>query len=104
MRIVCMSDTHKMHKEVSVPDGDVLIFAGDMCGGGSEKSARKFMTWFASHIHKHKIIVAGNHDRCFENGARLMVKEFAKENNIIYLEHEPENIEGLKFFGIFSRK
>lgn len=99
MRIVCMSDTHKKHKDVVVPVGDVLVFAGDMCGGGSEKSARKFGKWFASHPHKHKVIVAGNHDRCFERSCRLPIKSYYRELGITYLEHEPINIEGLKFFG-----
>lgn len=99
MRLVCISDTHKRHKEVEVPDGDMLIFAGDMCGGGSEKSARKFARWFGSHPHKHKISVAGNHDKCFEHGSRLLVKSYFNELGLIYLEHEPERVEGLKFFG-----
>lgn len=29
MRIVCISDTHNYHNEISIPDGDLLIHAGD---------------------------------------------------------------------------
>jgi len=29
MKIVALSDTHGMHHSVEVPDGDVLIHAGD---------------------------------------------------------------------------
>jgi Icc-related predicted phosphoesterase len=94
-----MADTHKRHKEVLVPQGDILISAGDVCGGGSEKSARKFARWFAEHSHPHKVMVAGNHDRCFDNGARGMMREYVKSLGIIYLEHEPAEIAGLKFFG-----
>jgi Icc-related predicted phosphoesterase len=99
MRIVTISDTHKQHKEVHLPCGDILVFAGDMCGGGSEKSARRFATWFANHQHPYKVIIAGNHDRCFENGARLIIAEYLTDLGIIYLEHEPKEIAGLKFFG-----
>ena len=34
VRIVAMADTHLFHRELSVPDGDVLIHAGDLCRGG----------------------------------------------------------------------
>jgi hypothetical protein len=70
-----------------------------MCGGGSEKSARKFARWMAGFSHKYKIVVAGNHDKCFEQGNRLLVKDYFKSLGLIYLEHEPELICGLKFFG-----
>lgn len=99
MRIVGLSDTHKQHKEVHVPDGDVIVFAGDMCGGGGEKSARRFVEWFSNLSHSHKIVVAGNHDRCLDNSARVMVKDYFYEKGLIYLEHEPYEIEGIKFFG-----
>jgi hypothetical protein len=29
MAIVCISDTHELHREVEVPAGDVLIHAGN---------------------------------------------------------------------------
>jgi hypothetical protein len=29
MAIVCISDTHELHREVEVPAGDLLIHAGD---------------------------------------------------------------------------
>jgi len=32
MKIVIFSDTHGLHDKVNIPGGDMLIFAGDMCG------------------------------------------------------------------------
>ncbi len=29
LRIVLLGDTHQLHREVEVPDGDILIHAGD---------------------------------------------------------------------------
>jgi len=29
MRIVCIADTHEKHKQVKLPEGDILIHAGD---------------------------------------------------------------------------
>lgn len=99
MKLVCLADTHKSHGNVLVPNGDVLIFAGDMCGRGGGKSARKFITWFADKPHKHKVIVAGNHDRCFDSQERSLLKLFAIERNVTYLEHEATSINGVIFFG-----
>ncbi len=30
MKIICISDTHNLHKDLKIPDGDMLIHAGDM--------------------------------------------------------------------------
>ena len=36
MRLVCISDTHSLHRRIpDVPDGDVLILAGDCLGAGT---------------------------------------------------------------------
>jgi hypothetical protein len=29
IRIVCVSDTHELHREIDIPSGDMLIHAGD---------------------------------------------------------------------------
>jgi Trk K+ transport system NAD-binding subunit len=41
-----MSDTHGHHREVEVPDGDVLIHAGDFAFfNGSTFAIRDFNAW-----------------------------------------------------------
>src|SRR5262245_47982559 len=35
IRIVCMADTHNMLDKVFVPDGDILIHAGDLTQSGT---------------------------------------------------------------------
>jgi len=35
VRIVCLSDTHGRHARLSVPDGDILIHAGDFMAFGA---------------------------------------------------------------------
>ena len=36
MKLVCISDTHSMHRRIpEIPDGDVLIHAGDCLGQGT---------------------------------------------------------------------
>jgi predicted phosphodiesterase len=68
LRFVVISDTHGMHKALSVPDGDVLIHAGDFCAHGHFLDTTRFLSWFNSHPHKHKIFIAGNHDVFMERG------------------------------------
>ena len=98
MKIVTISDTHCMHREVDVPDGDVLIHAGDMTGRGEMERLLDFCEWMNELPHKHKIVIAGNHDFCFENWRRdeaiRMMEEVA-----VYLEDSSVVIDGVKFYG-----
>jgi predicted phosphodiesterase len=34
LRIVVISDTHSRHRHIVVPDGDVLVHAGDLTARG----------------------------------------------------------------------
>lgn len=94
MRLVALSDTHGLHQKVAVPDGDILIFAGDFCTHGfSYGEIASFRDWFKSLPHKHKILVAGNHDRLLEMQPALAT-EFA---GITYLRGSVA--EGIKLWG-----
>lgn len=96
MRIVCISDTHTLHESVQVPDGDILIFAGDMCSRGSLMEAMEFTNWIASLKFNTKIVIAGNHDRCFEKSDLSMMLELVR---IHYLQDNCIIINGLKIYG-----
>jgi Icc-related predicted phosphoesterase len=96
MRIVCISDTHDLHPVLRVPDGDLLIHAGDATAHGTEEQIKDFCDWFRSQPHRHKIFVAGNHDWLFETDpdkARHMIGGFT------YLEDSAVEVEGLLFYG-----
>ncbi len=62
-----MSDSHTMHRMVKVPDGDAFIHAGDITMAGEESEIRDFDDWLGTLPHKHKIVICGNHDLCFED-------------------------------------
>ena len=62
MRIVCLSDTHNLHDRIRVPEGDLLLHAGDATSRGTEKEVSVFADWLAGLPHRHKVVVAGNHD------------------------------------------
>ena len=70
-KITFISDTHGKHHEITddLSGGDILIHAGDIMNSGRHKEeALSFLEWFNSlDNYKHKIFIAGNHDRLFEN-------------------------------------
>jgi len=96
MRVICLSDTHGYHKRLTIPDGDLLIHCGDFSMRATSPQVSEFARWFASLPHRHKIIVAGNHDMACEQGPFDVKKVFAPA---YYLDHEEVVIEGLKIFG-----
>ncbi|KZL70243.1 calcineurin-like phosphoesterase [Colletotrichum tofieldiae] len=70
IRIVCISDTHD-HTNVAIPDGDLLIHAGDLTNAGTAADIQAQLDWLASQPHQHKVLVCGNHDSYFDPSARL---------------------------------
>ncbi len=96
MRIVCVSDTHGYHRRAVVPDGDILVHGGDLTRHGSLEDVDDFNAWLGSLPHKHKVVICGNHDWCFQ---KTPAEARARITNAIYLEDEGCEIEGLKFYG-----
>ncbi len=62
MRIVCISDTHNLHRKLQIPDGDVLVHAGDFTLFGKQEHLNDFNEWLGTLPHRHKLVVQGNHD------------------------------------------
>ncbi|KAL8747925.1 MAG: hypothetical protein Q9190_000249 [Brigantiaea leucoxantha] len=70
IRLVCISDTHT-HEVSNIPDGDVLIHAGDLANQGTAAEIQAQIDWLSSLPHAHKVIIAGNHDSFFDPRSRL---------------------------------
>ncbi|HFA51599.1 MAG TPA: metallophosphoesterase [Bacteroidetes bacterium] len=98
MKIVAISDTHSKHLQLHLPIGDLLIHAGDVSGRGTEAEVLSFLDWFASLDFKYKIFIAGNHDYFFERMTDAYVRNLIPDN-IIYLNDEGTEIEGIKIWG-----
>ncbi|RMY58117.1 hypothetical protein D0865_02779 [Hortaea werneckii] len=65
IRIVCISDTHKKApgEGYTLPQGDILIHAGDLTNQGSLSEISKAVSWLSQQTSfKIKIVIAGNHD------------------------------------------
>ncbi|KAJ4164177.1 hypothetical protein LMH87_005862 [Akanthomyces muscarius] len=58
--VVCISDTHNTRPEV--PEGDVLLHAGNLTVGGSYAELQAQIHWLNTLPHRYKVVIAGNHD------------------------------------------
>lgn len=97
MRLVCLSDLHAQKIYFDIPSGDVLVIAGDICNRGTLEEIKRFDQFLSDLPHRHKLVVAGNHDLPF---AKLAAeKAGALLKNAIYLQDSSAEIKGVKFWG-----
>lgn len=96
MRIVCLSDTHDQHDQLTVPDGDLLLHAGDATMRGTPAQIAAFDRWLAGQSHAHKVVIAGNHDWAFERTPALARSLL---QHATYLEDTLVTVEGLRIWG-----
>lgn len=98
MKLVCISDTHNTLKYIvdRIPDGDVLIHAGDFTSMGTKAEIEEFNEAMGMLPHKHKIVIAGNHDIGFEANPE---EAQALLSSVTYLEDSGVEIDGVKFWG-----
>lgn len=95
MKIVCISDTHgKVYPKL--PEGDMLIHAGDISIWGDDDTIQMFINWFASQPHKYKVFIAGNHDSGLEKKG---IKAYNLPDDVHYLENSSIELGGLKIWG-----
>lgn len=111
IRFVCISDTHCRTKALKIPEGDVLIHAGDFTNIGKPEEIQGFSEFLGSLPHPHKVVIAGNHDLTFdlENYPKIwrmfndrpFTKEMTKDQlkNCIYLEDSEVTVLGYKIYG-----
>uniref|UniRef100_K3WF95 Calcineurin-like phosphoesterase domain-containing protein n=1 Tax=Globisporangium ultimum (strain ATCC 200006 / CBS 805.95 / DAOM BR144) TaxID=431595 RepID=K3WF95_GLOUD len=100
MRVVCISDTHSRHDTFHaahhIPDGDVLVHAGDFSDTGD----------------RDEVVIAGNHDTTFDREHYIHnYKRYKHERqhdpeevrslltNALYLEDQAVVIDGFTFYG-----
>lgn len=58
--VVCISDTH--NTKPSIPDGDILLHAGDLSQYGLFDEVQSQLDWLNEQPHSQKFAIAGNHD------------------------------------------
>lgn len=98
MKIVLIADTHGLHDQLQLPEGDMLIVAGDLTNTGKSTQVSTAAVWLGSLPYKHKIAVAGNHDFYFEREPAHAAALLA-EHGITYLQDTRVKVEGLLIYG-----
>lgn len=91
--IVCISDTH--NAQVNIPDGDILIHAGDLTQSGSFQELKEALHWLRAQPHRTKIVIAGNHELLLDKNNDAYdssVRSQLDWGDIIYLENEQATI------------
>lgn len=121
-RIVCISDTHSNHN-FDIPDGDILIHAGDLTRSGRPDEFKQVINWLKTlKKFRLKLIIAGNHDIALDttyyekHWHRFHTKKYTDDligmfydiklqdkYGIIYLQDQLfiDPISQLKFYGRF---
>lgn len=122
VRIVCISDTHNEHEGLQLPEGDILIHAGDCLTETGQRGyvIRKhgriqevkdegiavfqyFADWFGAQKFPNKVLIAGNHDLVLQGLGRVRVQQILDNSTThgkcFYLEHEEVSIGGVRIFG-----
>ena len=88
MRFVALSDTHGWHDDVVVPEGDVLLFGGDMCGRGTLEEVGRFARFLEKQPHSHKIVIE-----------RVPKKAQEALGELVYLQDDGVQVDGVKIYG-----
>lgn len=105
MKIVAISDTHEhFHRQDDMPPADLLIHCGDFTNQGNLKRVAEFAEWLhrVSDKYTRIIVVAGNHDRTFDEYEPSRGRHRLQENgpaNIIYLNHSKYIFNDTVIFG-----
>lgn len=104
MKIVCISDTHTLHNQIThmLPNADVLVHAGDFSGHGSVYDFQSFSRWIGHVEYKYKaiVIIPGNHDWLAEDDPQMARKIITTgKTKTHFLIDESVVIDGVVFYG-----
>jgi Icc-related predicted phosphoesterase len=95
VRVVCISDTHELHRELNVPAGDLLIHAGDFTFWNHTSKIQDFDQWLGELPHRYKVVIPGNHDRAFHKDPSFR----GLITNGVLLINERVRVLGLSIWG-----
>ena len=87
--VVCISDTH--NTKPRLPEGDILIHAGDATQSGTLAEFQATIDWLDEQPHQHKILIGGNHEVLLGSqtpGKDESMRGLINWRSITYLENE----------------
>lgn len=90
-RLCIIADTHGKHRDLTIPECDLLIHCGDFCNIGQQEQEtfEDVDAWFAEIPAGQIICIGGNHDALLQN------REF-RFSQAIYLEDGGTEVRGLR--------
>lgn len=90
MKLTFISDTHSLHHQLpDLGSGDVLIHCGDFTERGDLHDTLSFARYFSQQNYTHKIVIAGNHDECFEGYRQQDAETCLLDHNIWWVKTKP---------------
>lgn len=101
MKIVCISDTHlEIKGDLKLPDGDVLIHAGDHTHNGTKSQLNDAAKWLGQYRTQFERVftVAGNHDFIAQDEPGFANIAFAR-HGVKYLEDQGVWYNDVYFYG-----
>lgn len=99
MQLTFISDTHGCHRQLILNSGEVLVHCGDFTKHGTLEDVEDFAQFIAAQDFKYKLVIAGNHDWCFEDERCHAAEACLAYYGIHYLNDSGVELEGIKFWG-----
>ena len=107
MKIVAISDLHGLFPEMPKDPWDILCICGDIVPVRAQSNIpqciswikKEFIPWCESLPCEDVLLVAGNHDFVFEKTMHHELIQLFAGTKIHYLENDPVEIMGKKFYG-----
>lgn len=99
LKFICISDTHNKPMQ-DLPEGNVLIHAGDWSGRGEFWELERFCGFIKEWSEKfdYVVVIAGNHDWIAQKNPE-MTKAAIEAAGGIFLQDSACEIEGVKIYG-----
>lgn len=99
--IVALADIHNSTSIAPLPEGDILLVAGDLCSRGTMEELSTTTSWLARQRFETKVVIAGNHDWCLDdiNINKKAAQQLLKDSGCIYLRDEMVTLRGLRIYG-----
>jgi Icc-related predicted phosphoesterase len=100
VRCIAISDTHNRAEAVAIPDGDVLLHAGDLTMKGGWNELNRAARWLGTLRARYRAVIAipGNHDLGAEREPDE-TRALFESRGIVWLVDEPATVDGITFYG-----
>ncbi len=100
IKCCAISDTHKLHNQLTIEECDILFHSGDFTGTGGNQASEDFFTWLERQPATFKVFIAGNHERGYEKKNGWLQDRLANlKNGTYYLEDSGIDLFGIKIWG-----